>query len=181
MNAIPISQAQATSLVGQNYDPVSKFNPFQDAVGNWQVSLEEQAGELSPAWLKAIQPTELVQWRLHVVLASALIPSAFTVLDQILPLQSGARNPATPEAYSTPLSATGANPPTHYGTTLDLTDSDRLELLASGIASVQGVKYWRTNLGQLLEATNSQTANPPMRGQWLWADCLSDVGLHQVT
>ena len=181
MNAVAISQAQATSLIGQNYTIASKFNPFQDALGNWQVSVEEQAGSLAPSWLKAIQPTELVQWRLHVILASALIPQAFSVLDQVLPLQSGARNPATPTAYSTALSVGGSNPPTHYGTTLDLTDSDRLELLASGIASVQGVSYWRTNLGQSLEATNSQTASCPPGDQWLWSHCLTDANLKTIT
>lgn len=177
MNAIPISQAQASSLVGQNCDPVSKFNPFQDALGNWQVSLEEQAGSLAPAWLKAINPTELVQWQLHVILASALIQQAFAVLDQVIPLESGARNPATPTAYSTALSASGSNPPTHYGTTLDLTDSDRLDLLGTGIASVEGVSYWRTNLGQSLEATNSQTAHSMPGDLWLWDDCLTDASL----
>lgn len=180
MNSVPITSQQAASLIGQRYDSASFFNPFQDALGNWQVSTQEQAGSLAPSWLQAIQPAELVQWRLHVILASALIPQAFAVLDQVLPLESGARNPATPTAYSTALSASGSSPPTHYGTSLDLTDSARLELLASGIASVQGVSYWRTNLGQSLEATNSQTASCPPGNQWLWANCLTDANLKTI-
>jgi len=58
IKAILITSQQAEELKGQNFAPDSKFNPIQDANGNWFISLEEKE-QCNIPWLKGIEPTDL--------------------------------------------------------------------------------------------------------------------------
>jgi hypothetical protein len=179
----PVTEAQAAQLRGQQFAPDSFFNPIQDAVGVWFISAEEwnQADKTVWPFLTVLGSEEFVFNRLFVIVASDALAQAFAALDAAVPLPNGAkRDPANPLSVGVGLSVTGSAPFTHYGTTLNITDTDRLELLGSGIAAAPGVKFWKVSYqGSFLESSNDGLEHSALT-PWDWQNCLDALGLQQI-
>ena len=82
--------------------------------------------------------------------------------------------------FDVPLSATGLEPATHYGTSTSATDALWMawrELIDAG--GYPGLVWYRLDRnGTVLAETNSATASAG--DAWTWQDALDDLGLKRV-
>lgn len=124
----------------------------------------------------------LTRWEhaVHVICTGDAIGGAIAALDIAFPCDDGVpRNPATPELYGCQLSASGAEPATHYGSSFVVTEAIRAHLESLGLASVPGVTYWRcTNPGGVLVASNHAESTPG--SQFSFDDAAAALGLQRV-
>ena len=82
--------------------------------------------------------------------------------------------------FGVPLSPTGHEPATHYGSYTSATDAlwaAMQELMATGY--YEGMVWYRLDLNQtVLAGTNSPTATLGL--PWEWTDALDDLGLRRM-
>lgn len=116
----------------------------------------------------------------HVICTAEAMPGAIAALDLAFPRDDGSpRNPATPELYGCQLSASGAEPVTHYGSSFVVTEPIRQRLEGLGLAQAHGVTYWRcTNPGGELIATNHEGANPSQ--MFFFDDAILSLNLQRI-
>lgn len=116
----------------------------------------------------------------HVICTADAIGGAIAALDIAFPCDDGTpRDPATPELYGCQLSASGAEPVTHYGSSFVVTEEIRARLESLGLASVPGVTYWRcTNPGGVLVASNHAESTPG--SQFSFDNAAAVLGLQRV-
>jgi len=80
------------------------------------------------------------------------------------------------DAFTSPLSASGANPPTHYGLYTSATD-EMVASMASALPQIGGAMFWRHGTEGILAASNVTAVN----GQaWGWAQSLDAAGLADI-
>lgn len=117
--------------------------------------------------------------RVFVVGTVASIGAAIQALDIAFPRDDGQpRDLAHPENYGVPLSATGQAPATHYGAVFSVTEVLREHLEGMGLASVQGITYWRaTNPEGILAVTNHPASLARIGQAWDWKDSMQAMGL----
>lgn len=111
-------------------------------------------------------------WRVIIIVPSAAKSAAEQAARQI--------NSTGPDyvgdAFTTPLSAGGNNPPTHWALYTSATD-EMVAGMASALPSIAGVQYWRHDVAGLLVASNvTQASEQP----WGWMQSLEAAGLKQI-
>lgn len=80
------------------------------------------------------------------------------------------------DAFTTPLSANGSNPPTHWALYTSATD-EMVSLMASALPAIAGVQFWRHDVGGALVASNvTQASGQP----WGWTQSIEAAGLQQI-
>lgn len=111
-------------------------------------------------------------WRVVIVVPSAAKAAAEQAARQI--------NSTGPDyvgdAFTTPLSASGNNPPTHWALYTSATD-DMVARMASALPSINGAKFWRHDVGGSLVSSNvTQASGQP----WGWMQSIDAAGLAQI-
>jgi hypothetical protein len=80
------------------------------------------------------------------------------------------------DAFTTPLSASGSNPPTHWGLYTSATD-EMVEGMADALPQIGGAMFWRHGVDGLLAASNVTQET----GQaWGWSQSLAAAGLADI-
>lgn len=77
------------------------------------------------------------------------------------------------DAFTTPLSADGSQPPTHYGLYTSATDS-MIATMAEALPALPGVMFWRHGKDGTLQASN---VTEPIGQPWGWGESLAAAGL----
>lgn len=80
------------------------------------------------------------------------------------------------EAFTTPLSASGNNPPTHWALYTSATD-EMASGMASTLPSIAGVQFWRHEVAGTLVSSN---VTQPDGQPWGWMQSVEAAGLRQV-
>lgn len=80
------------------------------------------------------------------------------------------------DAFASPLSASGSNPPTHWGLYTSATD-EMVAGMANALPQIGGAMFWRHGVDGRLAASNVTAVD----GQaWGWSDSLEAAGLKDV-
>jgi hypothetical protein len=80
------------------------------------------------------------------------------------------------DAFTSPLSSGGTNPPTHWGLYTSATD-EMVAGMASALPQIGGAMFWRHGIDGTLAASNVTVA----AGQaWGWAQSLDAAGLADI-
>jgi hypothetical protein len=80
------------------------------------------------------------------------------------------------DAFTSPLSANGTNPPTHWGLYTSATD-EMVTGMSSALPQIGGAMFWRHDVSGRLVASNVTAA----AGQsWGWLQSLSAAGLADI-
>jgi len=89
-------------------------------------------------------------------------------------------DPAQPsaevECFSMRLSASGAEPPTHFGTYTSATE-EIVQEMASMLPQISGVMFWRHGVGGDLQASN---VTDPTGQPWGWQESMAAAGLVRI-
>jgi hypothetical protein len=80
------------------------------------------------------------------------------------------------DAFTSPLSANGTNPPTHWGLYTSATD-DMVAGMASALPQIGGAMFWRHGIDGILAASN---VTWPDGQAWGWAQSLEAAGLADI-
>lgn len=120
--------------------------------------------------------------QVFVIGAAAVAPGVVAALDAAFPRDDKApRNPADVEKVACPMSASGADPATHYGAAFSIKETIRAQLEGMGLAATPGVIYWRcSNPEGILTATNHPASQAGIGQPWTWAQCKAAAGLQQI-
>jgi hypothetical protein len=80
------------------------------------------------------------------------------------------------DAFTTPLSANGSEPATHWGLYTSATD-EMVEAMAAALPQIGGASFWRHDTEGRLAASNVTEASGQAFG---WGDALAAAGLTEV-
>jgi hypothetical protein len=80
------------------------------------------------------------------------------------------------DAFTTPLSASGGNPPTHWALYTSATD-EMVDGMASALPQIGGAQFWRHDIDGRLVASN---VTQPEGQAWGFAESLDASGLRQI-
>lgn len=97
-------------------------------------------------------------WRVIVVVPAA----SLAVAEQAARAINSGGPDYTGNAFSVSLSASGSEPPSHFGLYTSATD-EMVSQMASALPAIAGVMYWRHDLNGVLVASN---VTPPNGQQW---------------
>lgn len=83
----------------------------------------------------------------------------------------------TGQAFTVPMSASGEEPPTHYGLYTSATDQ-MVTAMAAALPRIAGAQFWRHGLSGDLQASN---VTSPTGQAWGWTQSLNAAGLSVVS
>lgn len=111
-------------------------------------------------------------WRLIIIVTSEAKRAAEQAARQI--------NSTGPDyvgdAFTTPLSATGNNPSTHWALYTSATD-EMVQEMAVALPQIDGVLFWRHDTDGKLQASN---VTEPTGQPWGWNESLAAAGLKEL-
>lgn len=119
----------------------------------------------------------MANWRYHMVVTDAGKSGALGFMAGI-----GASG-----GFNAPLSADGSAPATHWGQSIQLTESQRaaIDAATAGETLPAGLSWWRDDAARLVSQQLFRDSNFPGTGAtvgqpWTYGNCLGDVGVQAV-